>query len=288
MCSGDPALLSLTHAFCSLLLPVGHTMTKGVLGGRYWGPGGLPEAERSRINHEDLLKKATRFLLIHITSSLILLVPYYTFLELFLHTSPSTYLTSPLLLSRPLTHSLPPVLLLLTAVFFFLYHREARRSRDAARTWTEIASPQPAFSPVAHGDQPPTSPILPPPSPSRPMRPGDILSAHISRDGHPPPPASLPALVYPALPSAPQPAPAPLTALPPGCRKCGHQDCVTCAFLLEGYTFASTATGRQYRFMTPVTCTDSRIIYLVTCKSCRYIFNYFLQLLTTAQETVCW
>merc|ERR1719410_2936994 len=94
--------------------------------------GGLPEAERSRINMEELLRKARKVFLLHSVVSLLLLAPYFTFLEIFLHSNPSNYSTTTALLNRPLTHSLP-LLLLLPANLVYLH--QAKLGRDAARAW---------------------------------------------------------------------------------------------------------------------------------------------------------
>jgi len=268
VCWGDPAFPSLLHGTASLLLPLGHSLSTSTMSVI---PSGLPEAERSRINQEELLRRTRRVLLLHTILSLLLLIPYFIFLELFLHSSPSYYEASPLLFSRPLTHSLPLCLLLLSLLSSLLYHRQAVQGKEAARAWTRATSPRPS-SPRPLSPRP-SSPLTPP-SPSRPMRPGDVLSAHISRGGRPASPPLLPPLVYPPLPSAPPPPDAlappevPCLPLPPGARRCGLQDCVTCVFLIPGSSFQSTVTGRRYKLMTPVTCTDSRLVYLVTCRSC--------------------
>jgi len=266
-CWGGRALPSIWQAACSLLIPVGHSINTPILAKV---PGGLPEAERSRINMEELLRKTRKVFALHSVVSLLLLVPYFTFLEVFLHPAPINYETSSALLSRPLTHSLPLLLLLLSLLSNVVYLHQAKLGRDAARAWNSLAQP-PSPTPVSPACAPSLSP---PPSPSRPMNAGDVLSAHISRGGGPPSPEApspLPPLVYPPLqPSAPlEEASSSRLPLPPGNRRCGHLDCVTCAFLQQGSGFISTVTKRRYKMMTPVTCTDARVIYLVTCGKCQ-------------------
>ena len=56
---------------------------------------------------------------------------------------------------------------------------------------------------------------------------------------------------------------APAPALP-GTRKCSKSSCVTCELIIEGTTFKSQMTGKEYRFMTPVNCESSNVIYLVS------------------------
>jgi len=220
---------------------------------------------------EELLRKARKVFLLHSVVSLVLFAPYFTFLEIFLHSNPSNYSTTSALLNRPLTHSLPLLLLLLSLTANLVYLHQAKLGRDAARAWNSFAaSPSRPVSPTRI---PISTPITPPASPSRPMNAGDVLSAHISRGGAPPSPEApspLPPLVYPPLhPSAPPQDVSSTLPLPPGNRRCGHLDCVTCAFLQQGSGFVSTVTKRRYKMMTPVTCTDARVIYLVTCGLCR-------------------
>ena len=182
---------------------------------------------------EELLRKTRKVFALHSVVSLLLLVPYFTFLEVFLHPAPINYETSSALLSRPLTHSLPLLLLLLSLLSNVVYLHQAKLGRDAARAWNSLAQP-PSPTPVSPACAPSLSP---PPSPSRPMNAGDVLSAHISRGGGPPSPEApspLPPLVYPPLqPSAPLEEVSSRLPLPPGNRRCGHLDCVTCAFLQQ-------------------------------------------------------
>ncbi|XP_023342679.1 uncharacterized protein LOC111712333 [Eurytemora carolleeae] len=99
------------------------------------------------------------------------------------------------------------------------------------------------------------------------------LSEYEDREVHLIPASNRPqSAVYPCLPTAPdlgsqgfnRPKP-----VQPGNRKCGNDECVACAWMIEGPHFSSTVTNKQYRFMPTVTCTDTSLIYLVTCRRCR-------------------
>merc|ERR1719220_1308079 len=118
VCWGGRPLPSVWHGACSLLLPLGHSLNTPIM---VKVAGGLPEAERSRINMEELLRKARKVFLLHSVVSLLLLAPYFTFLEIFLHSNPSNYSTTFALLNRPLTHSLPLLLLLLSLTTNLVY-----------------------------------------------------------------------------------------------------------------------------------------------------------------------
>ena len=86
--------------------------------------------------------------------------------------------------------------------------------------------------------------------------------------GSPPPPyydQQLP--LNPAAPSAPsatRPTSPSIATLPkPGNRKCERDNCVTCDLLINGTSFRSTMTGKEYKFMPSVGCETTNIIYLV-------------------------
>jgi len=78
-CWGGVALPSICQAACSLLIPLGHSLNTPIILAKV--PGGIPEAERSRINMEELLRKTRKVFALHSIVSLLLLVPYFTFLE---------------------------------------------------------------------------------------------------------------------------------------------------------------------------------------------------------------
>ena len=111
-CWGDSVPQALCHSACGLLVPMGHGLpgSQGMV-----GVSGVPEVERSRINHEEVVRRVARSFTLHTLVSLLLLVPYFSFLELFLHTSPSNYSSSSpapsptlLLLSSSSSPSSPP------------------------------------------------------------------------------------------------------------------------------------------------------------------------------------
>ena len=91
--------------------------------------------------------------------------------------------------------------------------------------------------------------------------------------GSPPPPyydQQLP--LNPAAPSAPsatRPTSPTIATLPkPGNRKCERDNCVTCDLLINGTSFRSTMTGKEYKFMPSVGCETTNIIYLVSKAQC--------------------
>ena len=307
-CWGDGSSC-LPHAYYSIFLPVGHTQATSVKAGYISATSGVPESERSKINQEGFLRRIEKFFASHLFSSLLLLVPYFSYLELMLHLSPETvpvfpfHLSSesisvlPILHNRYFTHTTAIALLLMTTILYLFYYIEARKARNAARTWTGMNSAlivQPrTTSPVSSNSEPKvlvsedvvdTSPA--PSSPSRPMpsfsyaasrsdrersaslfdpTPSRVVSPTMSR------PCSM---LYPYLPSAPAPSECgDLDSIPrqtfPGSRKCDDEECITCAWMKEGPNFFSSVTRRQYKFMTPVTCIDEGLIYVVTCDRCR-------------------
>merc|ERR1719300_1293623 len=75
-------------------------------------------------------------------------------------------------------------------------------------------------------------------------------------------------MMYPYLPSAPIHCDEIERDTFPGGRKCEDDSCTTCVWLNEGPNFQSSATRKKYKFMTPATCSDLSVIYLVTCVKC--------------------
>lgn len=297
-CLGDGGT-SLPHAYYSLFLPVGHTQAVSVKTGYISATSGVPESDRSKINQEGLLRRVEKFFVYNLILSLLLLVPYFTFLELWLHSSVESVLVSQILQNRVFTHTAASVLVFLTIIPYIFYYIEARKARNAARTWTGmnsalIVQPTITFSATnefeskrqAMEDCVDTSPITSTPMHTRPISPYIPTSSRMERerstslfDRTPPmvvsPTLSRPcSMMYPYLPSAPAPSECgDLDTMPrqsfPGSRKCDDEECVTCAWMKEGPNFVSSVTRRKYKFMTPVTCTDESLVYVVTCDKCR-------------------
>ena len=178
--------------------------------------------------------------------------------------------------SRAFTHTAPLLLLALATTAALLHYAQARRARAAAETWGGMATSTPAraTSPAPrHELAADTSPV----TARSPLRPA---AQQLSRPTSPVSerPCSQ---MYPYLPSAPSysggspehgalsPAAAARDSFP-GARRCEDEACVTCAWLQEGPNFQSSATRKKYKFMTPATCTDTCVVYLVTCKKCRW------------------
>jgi len=265
-CWGDGST-SCLHAYCTLLVMMGqtHGTTTNM---NYSLATGIPESERSRINQVGLFRRIKKFCSLHFVYNIILLIPYITFIELWLQPSPELYNIIPILSNRIFTYLTPTLLSLATTALLVLYYTEARKAVNASKFWSQISTipgQQPDLqNPSAHLTAQPDVAAPGPGSPSRPM------SSHsrpvIPSSHHPVQP---PDTLYPQLPSAPSAPSEAGDAPPPGNQKCGNTSCVTCAWLVEGPSFSSTVTGKQYLLMTSVSCTDSQIIYLVTCRGCR-------------------
>lgn len=267
---------SFLHAYCCLFLPVGHTYGTSSKPG-YDLASGIPEAERTRINQAGLFKRVQKFLILHIFYNILLVVPYITFYELWLQTSPELYNIAPILTNRVFMYLTPSVLLITSMLVLFIYYLEARKAVNATTVWTQIstnAAQQPSLQNpsaqlIVENDAAvpiPSSPSRPMSSYAQPVAPSASLNLPHTTDQTPTLPNST---LYPYLPSAPT-APSEAGDIQiAGNRKCENESCVTCAWLLEGPAFFSMVTNKQYRFMPPVTCTDDLLIYLVTCRGCR-------------------
>ena len=264
-CLGEGAL-SFPHGFFSLFVPVGHNLAKTVKAGYVSSSSGIPEADRQKINHQSLQRRVEKYFLIHFTTSLLLLVPYCSLLEIFVQPAPDFPFLLPLFYSRPFTYVTVSGLLVLVLSSHLLYYRTVRQAKEAAKTWAGGANTSLISSPrqssvrsartvvvVVAGDPPP----LPLPG---------------SRATSPTMGARPVSMMYPYLPSAPSTSDTIARDNRdsfPGGRKCEEEDCVTCAWLVEGPNFRSNSTCRSYKLMTPATCTDTNIVYLVTCQRCQ-------------------
>ncbi len=102
--------------------------------------------------------------------------------------------------------------------------------------------------------------------PSEPSLPESAPPPYRAEDNEPH--YSEPRKMYPSITNPEAATGTPLGAVPrprllPGTSRCDGNNCVTCELLLEGSSFRSEMTGRGYKFVTPVTCRTSGVIYLV-------------------------
>jgi len=302
-CWGDDSSC-IPHAFYCLISPVGHTQATSVKAGYISATSGVPESERSKINQEGLLRRIEKFFASHLIFSFLLLAPYFCLLELWLQVSPSSVLCLDILQDRYFTHTVAAGLFLLSVIPYIFYYIQARKARNAARTWTGMNSAliehpkaTPAIArnveqkPLALEDQVDSSPAPSSPGPQGAVYSSQYAASRADRERSASlfdPAASSTVMVspsmarpcsmlYPYLPSAPAPSECgDLDAIPrhtfPGSRKCDDDECITCAWMKEGPNFVNSVTKRQYKFMTPATCTDEGLVYVVTCERCRKQF----------------
>ena len=268
-CTRD-GIHSLLHAYFSIYLPIGHNINSN--------PGPL-KAERSKINHNDILRRVEIFLICHTITSLLLLTPYYTFLELVMnHPTESPDIILEVFHLRHFTHPIPVTMVILLLLATVLYYVQARKARAIAKTWSGISTSsgrRDTADTSERVESPITvrSPLRPHHnttySSSRPVSPALSMSRPGSPDSSLQRPCSM---MYPYLPSAPSHNDTVDRESFPGGRKCEDDTCVTCVWLREGPNFHSSATRKKYKFMTPATCTDTCLVYLVTCRKCRSLF----------------
>ena len=190
-------------------------------------------------------------LLLHLTANTLLLAGQLALLELQPGPLPA------LLHHREVTHTVSCLLWLAAATAMAAHWVRFRRAAKASRTWA-------ALSPRSASPAPPASPgparPLAQSTPARPVSPASRATS--------PGPGRPCSQLYPYLPSAPAALSGPARSVYPGGSRCGEESCTACARLREGPTFTSSSTGKQYKLMTPVTCTDMDIVFLVTCGRC--------------------
>ena len=256
-CLGE-GTLCFPHGFFSLFVPLGHNLANTVKTGYVSPTSGIPEADRQKINHQSLQRRVEKYFLIHFTTSLLLLVPYCTLLELLVQPTPDFPFLLPIFYSRTFSYVTASGLLLLVLSSHLLYYRQVRRAKEAAKTWAGGANTSLISSPRQ--------------SSVRSARPVVEVVAEGSRATSPTMGTRPVSMMYPYLPSAPSTSDTIARDNResfPGGRKCEEDDCVTCAWLVEGPNFRSNSTCRSYKLMTPATCTDTNIVYLVTCERCQ-------------------
>jgi len=273
-CWGDGVAL-LRHAYFSLFLPVGHAhnlTVRSKLSGI-----GISESERSKINQDALAKRTFKFYSLHLCQSMLLLAPYFSILEVWHLPDPTILSSISLMSSRYFIYITPLSLLLLSFISCLLYSREVAKVRDGVATWSFLKSPIPVSSVTGNTE---TSDNTRASSKASSTARNSVYSnnATAPRDTtsptNPYPTNPYPTNPYlsPSAPAAPSPSSHSLISAsrphPPGTRKCEHEDCVTCAWIVEGTGFKSTVTGKTFRFMPSVTCSEKNVIYLVTCGRC--------------------
>ena len=246
---------SIFLAFCNLFIPTGQNHQMCPSSAELQSSS---ELERVKLNEAGLAVRLGRFLAVSALYNSALLIFYLVIVEL----RPAVS-TIELLSFRSFTITVPALLFLTSAVLSSLYYRQVRGAADS----------QPH--------------LTPPSSPSRPMRceSRDVESGVVG------PPINGGGAdgvgdgvgdgggdgggdtgegggLYPALPTAPDPPFNPHYEIPVGNRRCENPRCVTCSRMLEGQTFSSRVTGRQYSILPAVSCTSEQLIYLITCSSC--------------------
>ena len=190
--------------------------------------------------------KHFRFLTVSVIYNTALTIFYFVIVEL----RPAVS-TIELLRMRSFTISVPMLLLSASLVSAYFYYHQVKR---AAETQAEVTPPQ---------------------SPSIPMRreteTRDVERGEGGTGGSGDTGGGVEGVggLYPALPSAPEPPYNPhYQPVAEGNRRCDNQTCVTCTRLREGPHFTSTTTGLQYIIGPAVSCTQERLIYLITCSKC--------------------
>ena len=270
-CLGEGAR-SFPHGFFSLFLPVGHNLANTVKTGYVSSTSGIPEADRQKINHKSLQRRVEKYFLIHFITSLVLLVPYCTLLEIFVQPAPDFPFLLPIFHNRAFTYVTVSGLLVLVLSSHLLYYRTVRQAKQAAKTWAGGANTSLISSPRQSSVRSTRGTIE---RGQTNTRSGVVVADPAlpsSRATSPTMGVRPVSMMYPYLPSAP---PTSETIARdnrdgfPGGRKCEEENCVTCAWLVEGPNFRSNSTCRSYKLMTPATCTDTNIVYLVTCQRCQ-------------------
>ena len=127
-------------------------------------------------------------------------------------------------------------------------------------------TPSDINSPLSNIRQQPTTPSSTPHYPKvLPTIPPDAHSP-LNSSRRPPATPSI-AAFSPGTPNTAPNSLLPHEPQPHGTYKLHPEGCVTCDLFLQGTSFSSNTTGKNYIFTSSVSCTDKNCIYLVTCIS---------------------
>lgn len=261
---------SILYSYASLLSPSGYSKDHGEcfysagtsVNAKYSYAGGggggggdnsrhTSEVERARINQESLVCRIKISHGLFNVCSFLLLVPYVALVEVYYGSKDKSLELLRPISPRVLLYTVPPILLIFSCLFSYLYFIYACKAREGLRQWSHItpyrnrretshASPIKMQSPQKRieDQQPEAFPLAPP------------MAKQLER----PPPFNPSFLDTPTKKGLP----------PPGNIKCGRENCVTCEMLIEGHGFKSMMTGKQYKFMPSVACETVNVVYLVS------------------------
>ena len=129
-CFGD-RLLSFGHAYFSLFSPIGQNINKDIRSNL------VPESEKAKVFQTQLVRRVEKIFVSHFMISCLLLVPYFTFIEMFVQESESESVIS-LFHDRVFTISVPVVLISMVLLSFISYYHQVRSAKTAAKTWSTI------------------------------------------------------------------------------------------------------------------------------------------------------
>jgi len=238
-CSAADGHHSIFLAFCNLFIPTGQNHQMCPTSEQMPS---TSELERVKLNEKGLHQRRRRFLTVSVIYNTLLSIFYLVIVEV----RPATSMIE-LLRMRSFTLTVPLLLYAASLAFTYIYYQQARLAAESE------------------------SEVTPPKSPSTPMR---CESRDVERGAGGSGDTSGGGGLYPALPSAPPSVPDPpynpsYLTVPVGNKRCDNQSCVTCTRMVEGPDFSSSVTGLQYTIHPAVSCTNEKLIYLITCRRCQ-------------------
>ena len=260
------------------------------------------ELERTKINQESLFRRIRISYTLHGVLNFVLIIVYISLVEVYLldHTSwvgpeSPTVDVLEMIKDRRVLYTPAIILMLLTTAFFGWHLQQVQRCRDDARAnynqtrrykegdesgLATTSNGSTAHSSIVRNQRAPTFvPSAPPPTYEQPLLPPPEEKNHSLQ---PVPPATAPYQEHDS----------PMNNLGQqveseygsgtiyhqrqrhGTYKFHEEGCVTCEVIHEGKSFRSKMTGKNYMFMSSVSCMDENCIYLVSWNSVIYIYIY--------------
>ena len=293
----------IVYSYYSIYTPAGYARWIGsAKSAKMNGTLGNSEIERAKINQDSLLNRVKVSYLLHLSLSLCLIVAYSALTEFFIVNEKDISIFDHMKMNtiKTILHTPPTILFLLTILFMGWHFQQVKALRDGTRAWYTLSMNgeannssivrQPPFNPSAPPDPPPPyQQQLLSPTPDNAPKVHPVYNPKVLPIIPTAPQSFSPKLhnlpkVLPTIPSSPHsfnntayietvPDEDNIDPLvvdnheprPHGTYKLHEEGCVTCELFLEGTSFTSKTTGKNYKFTSSVSCTDKNCIYLVTC-----------------------
>lgn len=266
---------SFSTAYFSLLVPVSYSQASSYKASSTSDTADVHDVGKSKFKQTYDLRRIKQVFATQMVFSLLLLIPYVLLNEVWVHGTQTSIACLPALKSRNFTYSTVMILLMIIMVNYQIYYSQARKylNLNCMTKKSEekqlSAQDDKISSPIASSHLGTVNPSYAGSRPDR-ERSTSLYEPYGTDKKIGNTASSRPcSMLYPYLSSAPATSEFGDRESYPGGRKCEDLKCETCPWIKEGPNFSNSITKKKYKLMTPATCTDKGLIYVVTCASCR-------------------